>query len=51
VEVYVDADDLPLVLGTQIDFAVEGLNATLKFKNPNADSYCGCGESFSVKPI
>ena len=49
-DVYVAATDLPLVLGTEIDFAVEGLNSSLKFKNPNAESYCGCGESFSVKP-
>ena len=50
VSVYVDDEDLPMVLGTEIDFAIEGLNASLKFKNPRAASYCGCGESFSVKP-
>jgi iron-sulfur cluster assembly accessory protein len=50
IDVYVRQDDLPLVLGTEIDFSVEGLNASLKFKNPRAESYCGCGESFSVKP-
>ena len=50
IDVYVKQSDLSLVLGTEIDFIVEGLNASLKFKNPNAQSYCGCGESFSVKP-
>ena len=49
VDVYVRRGDLPLVLGTEIDFSVEGLNASLKFKNPRAQSYCGCGESFSIK--
>jgi len=49
-DVYVRDADLPMVLGTEIDFTVEGLNSSLKFKNPNAASYCGCGESFSVKP-
>lgn len=49
IDVYVRRDDLPLVLGTEIDFSVDGLNASLKFKNPRAESYCGCGESFSVK--
>ena len=49
-EVYVKRADLPMVLGTEIDYTVEGLNSTLKFKNPNASSYCGCGESFSIKP-
>ncbi|HEY5645291.1 MAG TPA: iron-sulfur cluster assembly accessory protein, partial [Pseudomonadales bacterium] len=50
VTVYVDEADLPLVQGTEIDLAVEGLNATLRFKNPRAASYCGCGESFSISP-
>jgi iron-sulfur cluster assembly accessory protein len=48
--VYVSDDDLPLVRGTQVDYVVEGLNGSLKFKNPNAESQCGCGESFSVEP-
>ncbi len=39
---------LPLVQGTQIDYVTEGLNSALKFRNPNADTHCGCGESFSV---
>lgn len=50
IDVYVSATELPLVVGTEIDYAVEGLNASLKFKNPRAASYCGCGESFSIKP-
>lgn len=48
-EVFVHRDDLPLVVGTEIDFSVEGLNASLTFKNPRAESYCGCGESFSIQ--
>ena len=49
-EVYVSREELPLVVGTEIDFSVEGLNAALSFKNPRAASYCGCGESFSLRP-
>ncbi|MDP6374570.1 MAG: iron-sulfur cluster assembly accessory protein [Pseudomonadales bacterium] len=45
---FVAESDLPLVLGTEVDLVKEGLNSTLKFKNPNADSMCGCGESFSM---
>jgi iron-sulfur cluster assembly accessory protein len=41
------AKDLPYVLGTEIDLVTEGLNSALVFKNPKAQSYCGCGESFS----
>ena len=48
--VYVSQADLPLVRGTEVDYVVEGLNGALKFKNPNAESECGCGESFSVEP-
>ena len=46
--VYVDADALSLVQGTEIDLVVEGLNSVLKFRNPNAQVECGCGESFGV---
>ena len=45
---YVTSQDLPLVSGTEVDFVTEGLNSVLKFKNPNAESHCGCGESFSI---
>jgi iron-sulfur cluster assembly accessory protein len=45
---YVRRGDLPLVGGTRVDYVREGLNASLKFKNPNAESHCGCGESFAV---
>lgn len=46
--VYVDPEALPLVRGTEIDLVVEGLNSVLKFRNPNAQVECGCGESFGV---
>jgi iron-sulfur cluster assembly accessory protein len=48
VTLYVSTGDLPLVRGTTIDYVTEGLNSSLKFKNPNASTYCGCGESFAV---
>ena len=44
----VSRQDLPLVQGTQVDYVTEGLNSALRFTNPNADTHCGCGESFSV---
>ena len=49
-DLYVSEADLPLVRGTEVDFVVDGLNTSLKFKNPNAESHCGCGESFSIQP-
>jgi len=48
VTVYVSREALPLVQGTEIDFVTEGLNSVLRFNNPNAQSECGCGESFAV---
>ena len=48
VKVFVGNADWPLVRGTEIDYEVAGLNAALTFRNPNAASECGCGESFSV---
>ncbi|MFW6094021.1 MAG: HesB/IscA family protein [Pseudomonadota bacterium] len=48
VTLYVNDDDLALVRGTEVDYVTEGLNASLRFRNPNAATYCGCGESFAV---
>jgi iron-sulfur cluster assembly accessory protein len=44
----IDPTSLPVVTGTRIDYVQEGVNRQLKFLNPNAKDYCGCGESFSV---
>jgi len=49
VKLVVDAKALPLVDGTRIDFARDGLNAGFVFHNPNATAACGCGESFTVE--
>ncbi|GAA6135705.1 Fe-S cluster assembly scaffold SufA [Oceaniserpentilla sp. 4NH20-0058] len=45
---YVTAEALPYVNGTEIDYTTEGLNSTMKFNNPNAKDECGCGESFNI---
>ena len=34
--------------GTQIDFVDAMMDGGFKFKNPNAESTCGCGTSFGV---
>ena len=46
--VYIDKDSLPVLQGTELDYVTQGLNSLLQFRNPNATSECGCGESFSV---
>lgn len=48
VSLVVDTKALPLVDGTRIDYAREGLNDAFVFHNPNAVAECGCGESFTV---
>ena len=45
---YIDRQSLPMLQGTEIDYVREGVNSELRFNNPNASNYCGCGESFSI---
>lgn len=49
VRIFVAREHLALLAGTEIDYVTQGLNSTLKFSNPNAQSMCGCGESFAVE--
>lgn len=49
VKVIVATEHWSILQGTEIDYVTEGLNSALKFKNPNADTLCGCGESFSIR--
>ena len=48
VKVFVDPKSLVYLDGTVVDFAKEGLNEGLEFRNPNVARECGCGESFTV---
>ena len=48
VRIFVDADSLALVDGTEIDFVKQGLNEQFLFRNPNVAGECGCGESFTT---
>ena len=44
----VDDISLPLLKGSEIDFADELAAAEFRIKNPNAKTSCGCGVSFSI---
>jgi len=46
--VFVDANAIDFLRGTEVDLAREGINKVLRFNNPNVVAECGCGESFSV---
>jgi iron-sulfur cluster assembly protein len=48
VKVIVNAQSLPYLDGSELDFKKEGLNEAFRFNNPRVKDQCGCGESFSV---
>ena len=48
VQLIVDAVSLDLVQGSAVDFVENLGGATFQVTNPNAQSGCGCGSSFSV---
>lgn len=43
-----DDCSLDLLKGSTVDYVSELIGASFKVNNPNADSGCGCGVSFSV---
>lgn len=48
--VYVDKQAVAAIKGTRIDYVSVSLGQKqLAYDNPNADSLCGCGESFNLK--
>ena len=49
IKVVTDEKSLRYLVGTELDFVREGLNAGFRFKNPNVQTTCGCGESFNIK--
>ena len=46
VRVYIDANSVPLIQGSQIDYVDTLMGAGFTVNNPNAVSGCGCGSSF-----
>ncbi len=48
VRLVVDPVSLELVKGSAVDFVEDLGGATFRVTNPNAQSGCGCGSSFSV---
>lgn len=48
VKLVVDSISLDLVRGSAVDFVEDLGGAAFRVTNPNAQSGCGCGSSFSV---
>ena len=51
VKILISPKDVMLLLGMRLDFAVNKLEATFTFQNPNQTGACGCGESVSITPF
>ena len=48
VTILVDPKAVMFILGTEMDYVEEKLQAGFVFRNPNEKGRCGCGESFHV---
>lgn len=47
-KIFIDPAATMFILGSQLDFEDNGLDAKFVFTNPNEQGTCGCGESFHV---
>ncbi len=48
VTLVIDNVSLELVKGAEIDFVEDMMGASFQVRNPNAETSCGCGNSFSI---
>ena len=48
VKVFIDANAIIYLLGTEMDYKTDKFSSQFVFKNPNETERCGCGESFKV---
>lgn len=46
--IVIDAMSMMYLDGSSIDYEESLMGASFKIKNPNAETTCGCGSSFSV---
>ena len=50
VKILVDPKAVLFLLGTEMDYQADKMQAQFTFNNPNQISACGCGESVQLKP-
>ena len=48
VKVFIDANAVMYLLGTEMDYKKDKFSSQFVFKNPNETERCGCGEAFKV---
>ena len=46
-KIYINEESAPFLKGVEIDYVDTLKESGFKYKNPNAQSSCGCGTSFS----
>ena len=46
--ILIDAMSMQYMVGATIDYKEELMGSSFTIKNPNAESTCGCGSSFSI---
>lgn len=50
VAIFIDNEAIPFIKHSRLDFINKGFgHEEWTFNNPNAESLCGCGESFNLK--
>ena len=47
-KVFIDPKATMFILGSIMDYKIEKLSSRFVFDNPNEETSCGCGESFSI---
>src|ERR1700722_14758260 len=50
VKILIDPKAVLFLLGTEMDYKADKMQAQFVFNNPNQISACGCGESVQLKP-
>jgi len=50
VDVYIDPKAMLFLLGTEMDYKADKMQAQFIFNNPNQVTACGCGESVQLTP-
>jgi iron-sulfur cluster assembly accessory protein len=48
ISVAVDATSLAYLEGSEIDYVTDLIGSSFQVQNPNAQTQCGCGTSFSI---
>jgi iron-sulfur cluster insertion protein len=48
VSILIDAMSMQYMIGAVIDYKEDAMGSSFVIQNPNAESTCGCGSSFSV---